>query len=165
MSAGEGDFKHIVRLAGVDITGKEKVPYALLTIKGIGYNTAMAICRIMNIDPHKRLGDLSDAEIKKIDSIVTSKKLPSIPVWMYNRQRDYDEGTDYHLATSDLIFYAKRDIEREKKVKSWRGVRHSLGLKVRGQRTRTTGRSGSTVGVSKKKSAQPGGGSQGTKQG
>jgi small subunit ribosomal protein S13 len=57
--------------------------------------------------------------------------------------------------TSDLIFYVRNDIEREKRTKSWRGVRHTLGLKVRGQRTRTTGRTGMTVGVTRRKVAQP----------
>jgi Ribosomal protein S13 len=56
-----------------------------------------------------------------------------------------------HLVSSELIFYARQDIEREKKTRSWRGVRHSLELKVRGQRTRTTGRFGASVGVKKKR--------------
>jgi SSU ribosomal protein S13P len=74
---------------------------------------------------------------------------------MYNRRKDYETGIDLHLVTNDVIFYARNDIEREKKIKSWRGVRHALGLKVRGQRTRTTGRTGITVGVRKGKGAQP----------
>ena len=49
----------------------------------------------------------------------------------------------------DLDFALKTDLDREKNVQSWRGVRHGLGLKVRGQRTRTTGRGGRTVGVRK----------------
>ncbi|MBP1357848.1 MAG: 30S ribosomal protein S13, partial [Sulfolobus sp.] len=61
---------------------------------------------------------------------------------------------DLHLISSDLLFYVRNDIEREKKIKSWRGVRHSLGLKVRGQRTRTTGRTGMTIGVKRSKAAQ-----------
>ncbi|TRM83822.1 30S ribosomal protein S13, partial [Sulfolobus sp. A20-N-G8] len=81
--------------------------------------------------------------------------IKGLPSWIYNRRRDYDAGIDLHLVTSDLIFYVRNDIEREKRNKSWRGVRHSLGLKVRGQRTRTTGRTGMTIGVSKKKTAQP----------
>ena len=51
----------------------------------------------------------------------------------------------------------KEDIQREMKIKSWRGVRHSLGLKVRGQRTRTTGRKGGPVGVARRAVAEAGG--------
>lgn len=58
------------------------------------------------------------------------------------------------MVGAELIYFVKEDIEREKRIKSWRGVRHALGLKVRGQRTRTTGRLGVTVGVRKKKQAQ-----------
>lgn len=68
---------------------------------------------------------------------------------MYNRRKDIDSGTNIHRFGSDLDFTIKNDVEREKNLLSWRGVRHSLGLKVRGQRTRTTGRKGRTVGVKK----------------
>ncbi|MHA1596704.1 MAG: 30S ribosomal protein S13, partial [Candidatus Asgardarchaeia archaeon] len=56
-----------------------------------------------------------------------------------------------HLLGSDLILRINMDIQREKKLRSWRGMRHALGLKVRGQKTRTTGRTGRTVGVRRKK--------------
>ena len=54
-----------------------------------------------------------------------------------------------HLVTSDIAFNVRNDIEREKSVFSWRGYRHMFGLKVRGQRTRCTGRKGGAVGVAK----------------
>ena len=54
-----------------------------------------------------------------------------------------------HLITSDIAFNVRNDIEREKGVFSWRGYRHMFGLKVRGQRTRCTGRKGGAVGVAK----------------
>jgi len=56
-----------------------------------------------------------------------------------------------HLLSSDLVLRTKMDIDLMKKIKSWKGYRHAYGLKVRGQRTRTTGRTGKTVGVSKKR--------------
>ena len=58
-------------------------------------------------------------------------------------------GKDIHLTGADLDFSLKTDLDRERALQSWRGVRHSLGLKLRGQRTRCTGRSGKTMGVSK----------------
>jgi small subunit ribosomal protein S13 len=66
-----------------------------------------------------------------------------------------DDGSNYHMITSDLDFAASNDIEREKLVMSWRGYRHMFGLRVRGQCTRTTGRRGGAVGVKKVK-AMPG---------
>ncbi len=56
-----------------------------------------------------------------------------------------------HLVGAELLYYVRRDIEREKKIRSWRGIRHALGLKVRGQRTATTGRLGMTIGVHRRK--------------
>jgi len=153
-------FKYIVRLFGQDVDGTMKVPYALAMVKGIGYNTARAIVRQLGIDKDRRLGELSDSELKKIEEALSDKTIKGLPTWMLNRRKDYESGLDLHLVTSELIFYARNDIEREKKIKSWRGVRHSLGLKVRGQRTRTTGRTGTTVGVKRAKSAQPAGGGQ-----
>ncbi|BBG24637.1 30S ribosomal protein S13 [Sulfuracidifex tepidarius] len=148
-------FKYVVRMFGQDIDGTMKLPYGLAMVKGIGYNTARAIIRNLGFDPHLRLGELSDSDLKKIEEQLESKVIKGLPVWMYNRRKDYESGNDLHLVTSDLIFYARNDIEKEKKIKSWRGVRHSLGLKVRGQRTRTTGRSGYTIGVTRKRVAQP----------
>ena len=60
-----------------------------------------------------------------------------------------------HLLTSDIPFTLRNDIERERITASWRGYRHLNGLKVRGQRTRTTGRKGGAVGVAKGGLAAP----------
>ena len=60
-----------------------------------------------------------------------------------------ETGENLHLITSDIELTVRNDIEREKAVSSWRGIRHMFGLKVRGQRTRTSGRKGGAVGVKK----------------
>jgi len=60
-----------------------------------------------------------------------------------------------HLLTSDIPFTLRNDIERERIAASWRGYRHLSGLKVRGQRTRTSGRKGGAVGVAKGGLAAP----------
>ena len=73
----------------------------------------------------------------------------NIPSWFLNRRKDIDSGKNLHLITSDIEFNVRNDIEREKNTNSWRGFRHTYGLKVRGQRTRTTGRKGGAVGVRK----------------
>ena len=61
----------------------------------------------------------------------------------------FETGKDLHLLTSDIPFTLRNDIERERITASWRGYRHLSGLKVRGQRTRTSGRKGGAVGVAK----------------
>ena len=144
-------FRHIVRIAGTDIDGRLKVPYALAKIKGVGVVFAYALCRLLGIDPDKRAGYLTDAEIQKIEQALKDPKAIGIPSWMLNRRKDYETGRDMHLIGAELIYYARQDIERLKRIKCWRGIRHALGLKVRGQRTRTTGRTGMTVGVAKKR--------------
>jgi len=145
------EFRYIVRIAGTDIDGKLPLVYGLSEIKGIGYTTAIAILRTIGLDPFMRTGFLTDAEISRLDEIVKDITKLGFPSWLYNRRKDYETGLDKHLITSDLLFHARRDIEREIRIGSWRGVRHKLGLKVRGQRTKTTGRLGMTVGVKKKK--------------
>lgn len=144
-------FRYIVRIANTDVDGKLKVAYGLAVIKGIGVNTAYALCRLIGVDPEKRMGLLTDAEIKKVESALADPRSVGLASWMFNRRKDYETGRDLHLIGAELIYAAKQDIEREKKIKSWRGIRHALGLKVRGQRTHTTGRLGMTVGVRKKK--------------
>lgn len=151
MSVQGRQFRYIVRIAGTDIDGKLKLPYGLAEIKGIGYTTALAIIRMLGLDPDLRIGFLTDSEIRRIEEAVKDLTKLGLPSWLYNRRKDYETGQDKHLIGAELIFYARRDIEREIRIGSWRGVRHKLGLKVRGQRTRTTGRLGMTVGVKKKK--------------
>ena len=149
--SGVEQFRYIVRIAGTDIDGSMKLPYGLASIKGIGYTTALAVIRLLGLDPEKKVGFLSDEEIKRLDEVLRDITSLGLPKWLYNRRKDYESGSDMHLSGSDLIYYARRDIEREIKIGSWRGIRHRIGLKVRGQRTRTTGRLGMTIGVKKKR--------------
>ena len=144
-------FRHIVRIAGVDIEGDLLLPYGLAKIKGIGYNFALALIRMLGYNPQMRVGFLTDEDVKRIEEAISNPAKYKIPTWYFNRRKDYVTGEDKHLIGADLIFAARQDIEREIKMKSWRGIRHALGLKVRGQRTHTTGRIGPTVGVSKRR--------------
>jgi small subunit ribosomal protein S13 len=147
-------FKQIVRIAGNDLKGNDQVYYALQKIKGIGFNTALAICKMLNINPLTKIGYLNDEEIKKIEDHVLNLHQKNVPSWFLNRRKDPFTGKDYHLVGSDLVLKVREDIEFAKSIKSWRGIRHALGLKVRGQSTRTTGRTGLTVGVTKKKGSK-----------
>jgi small subunit ribosomal protein S13 len=162
-------FSQVVRIANTDISGEETLVYGLSRIKGIGYITALAIARKLGLDPTVRVGYLSAEALKRVEDAVNDLTRLGLPSWLYNRRKDYETGQDRHLVGAELIFAARRDIEREIKISSWRGVRHKLGYKVRGQKTHTTGRTGMTIGVSKAAAAaQPaekekgggGGGSQ-----
>ncbi|WP_148682639.1 30S ribosomal protein S13 [Pyrobaculum ferrireducens] len=149
------EMRAIVRIGDTDLNGGNEVAYSLAKIKGIGIATAYAICWKLGIDPHAILGALPEEQINKLDWAV--RNLHELaPAWFLNRRKDPETGRDIHLIGSELVLAAKRDVDLAKKLKSWRGVRHSLGLKVRGQRTVTTGRFGATAGVTKKKAAAGG---------
>lgn len=147
-------FRHIVRIAGVDIEGELPLVYGLTKIKGVGSRIAR-ICAIkLGLDPRMKVGYLNDEDVERIESFLSEPTKFGVPPWMVNRRKDYETGLDKHLIGSDLILAAKQDIEREVRIRSWRGVRHLLGLKVRGQRTHTTGRVGPVVGVAKGRAKQ-----------
>ncbi|MEM1597055.1 MAG: 30S ribosomal protein S13 [Pyrobaculum sp.] len=149
------EIRAIVRIGDTDLDGNKQVAYALAKIRGIGISTAYAICWKLGIDPHAVLGALSEDQINRLDWAV--RNLHELaPAWFLNRRKDPESGRDLHLIGSELVLAAKRDVDLMKKLKNWKGVRHSLGLKVRGQRTVTTGRLGAVAGVTKKKAA-PGG--------
>ena len=143
------EFRHIVRVAGRDLDGTKKVVPAISEIKGVGESYANAMVSVLKIDHKSRLGQLNDKQLQQVESALKDPASLGLPVWLLNRRKDVDSGANLHRIGSDLDFMIKNDIDREKNILSWRGVRHSLGLKVRGQRTRTTGRKGRTVGVKK----------------
>lgn len=143
------EFRHLVRISGRDLEGGKKLIVALSDLKGVGYNFANVITTKLSLDPRVRLGTLTDEQVKEIEDAIQSTSKSALPKWYYNRRNDPDTGEAKQLLGSDLDFVQKNDIEDEKNIQSWKGVRHSLGLKVRGQRTRTTGRKGRTVGVRK----------------
>ncbi|MCD6260390.1 MAG: 30S ribosomal protein S13 [Thaumarchaeota archaeon] len=151
MATTREEFKLVVRFMGTDLDGSLKVPYALTRVKGIGVMLGYALARAAGIDPEKRLGYLSEEELKRLEEVAKNPLAHGIPSWLLNRRKDLSTGKDLHLYGSDLVYTIKEDIRREMRIKSWRGVRHSLGLKVRGQRTRTTGRTGTAVGVSRRR--------------
>merc|ERR1719222_862753 len=74
-----------------------------------------------------------------------------IPDWFLNRQKDIKDGKFSQVTSNQLENKLREDLERLKKIRAHRGLRHYWGLRVRGQHTKTTGRRGRTVGVSKKK--------------
>ncbi len=127
----------------------------LTQIKGLGFNFATAILDTLKINANSNIGNLTDENVQAIEKLITDPIASNFPIWFLNRRKDIETGADLHLLTSDIPFTLRNDIERERIAASWRGYRHLSGLKVRGQRTRTSGRKGGAVGVAKGGMATP----------
>jgi len=148
------EIKGIVRIAGRDIKGETKLRRTLMQVKGIGVTLSSALTKIiseqLNISGNTMIGELSDEQVDKLTEIITSPNKYGIPERMLNRQKDPETNQSGHVIGTDLTFRTKQDVTNMKDINSWKGYRHAYGQKVRGQRTRTTGRTGMTVGVLRK---------------
>jgi small subunit ribosomal protein S13 len=144
------EYRHILRIMGTDMQGTLKTVYALTGIKGISLSLSNAILKKAGVNPDVRVGFLTETEINKIEDIIREPTKYNLPNWLFNRRKDAETGKDIHLTSADLMLRTKTDIDQEKAIRSWRGYRHAYGLKVRGQRTKTTGRAGKSLGVKKK---------------
>jgi small subunit ribosomal protein S18e len=145
------EFKHILRVFNTNLDGRRKVPFALRTIRGIGRRFAFLVCKKAKIDPNRRAGDLNEQEAQKVIDIINDPVGNGFPIWFLNRQRDFRDGTHMQMASNTLDTKLRDDLERMKKVRQNRGLRHFWGLKCRGQHSKSTGRRGATVGVVRKK--------------
>lgn len=108
----------MIRIAGVDLPEHKKVAYALRSIYGVGLTLSLKILQESNVDAEKRTRDLSNDEINRIQRALEQRPT---------------EG--------DLRRIINDNIDRLKRVKSYRGSRHAAHLPARGQRTRTNSRS------------------------
>ncbi len=108
----------MARIAGVDIPDNKKVPYSLAYIYGIGIKSGFKICQEAGVDPEKRVKDLTESEIAKIRKIIETQ----------------------YKVEGDLRKEVAMNIKRLMEIGCYRGIRHRLGLPVRGQRTRTNAR-------------------------
>jgi small subunit ribosomal protein S13 len=138
----------LIRIMSTDIPGNKRVLGGLTNIKGISWAMSNAICTMLKIDKNKKIGQLSKEDIAKITSFMEK---PSIPRFMLNRRKDMETGEDKHLIGTTLSLQKEFDIKRLKKIKCYRGLRHSAGQPVRGQRTKSHFRQNKSLGVAKKK--------------
>ncbi|WRT64514.1 40S ribosomal protein S18 [Kwoniella shivajii] len=144
-------FQHILRLLNTNVAGQGKIMYALTEIKGVGRRYANLVCKKADVDLAKRAGELNSDELERIVTIMQNPAQFKIPNWFLNRQRDIVDGKNSHIVSNVIDQRLREDLERLKKIRSHRGLRHHWGLRVRGQHTKTTGRRvGKTV-VGKKK--------------
>ena len=146
----EEEIKYFVRVRNTDLDGTKAVHIALTGIKGIGPRTSRTITALAGVDPHAVLGKLDDGSVERIANAVDTYT-EQVPDWMVNRPKDVYTGEVRHLLGTDLTMMNDDDVNRMRKMRSYRGIRHETGQKVRGQRTKSTGRTGTTVGVKRKK--------------
>ena len=143
------DFRYIVRLANTDLDGNRSIVYALTGIKGMGVRLAEVVTDLVEVPRNVKIGDLPEAKTQEIEQVLASLA-EYTPHWILNRQNDWETGEDYHSFGSDFDLRVRDDVNLMKKIRCYKGIRHEQGQKVRGQRTRSNGRTGLTVGVIKK---------------
>ena len=134
------DFQHILRVLNTNVDGRTKVMYALTQIRGIGRRFSNVVCKKAEIDMGKRAGELSAAELESLMVIVANPRQFRIPDWFLNRQKNYKDGKYLQQVSNQLDTSLRDDLERLKKIRNHRGLRHYWGIRVRGQHTKTTGR-------------------------
>ncbi len=140
--------ERLVRILSKDIEGKMKVYPGLTKIKGVSWTFSNAVCKTLKIDKNKTIGSLTEEEIQAISNFI---KNPKLPIHIMNRRRDIETGDEKHLTGTDLDLRKDFDIKKLKKIKSYRGLRHTSGLPSRGQRTKAHFRSNRKKGSGIKK--------------
>ena len=144
------DFAYILRMADSDIDGLKPIAIGLTSIKGVGMRTSQQICRLAGINGKTLGGHLSEEEQDSLRSAIDDYAT-TVPWWLVNRQRDLGTNEDAHIVAMEVKMTRDDDISRLAGIKAYRGMRHRSGHKVRGQRLRSNGRKGSSLGVEKKK--------------
>lgn len=143
------ETREVVRIARTGLDGTKPVAKALRSLQGVGDMYGNAVAQVLDVDTDTKIGDLDDEAIDKIEEVIKNPEENGIPVWLRNRRKDRDTGKDMHLIASDLELKEEFDIRRYKGIGSYRGWRHKIGLPVRGQKTKSSFRSGSKIGVSR----------------
>merc|ERR1711874_889930 len=98
----DNSFQHILRIANTNVDGKNRIMYALTAIKGIGRRFSNVVCKKADVDLKKRAGELSNAEIDKLITVVQHPRQFRIPTWMLNRRKDVKDGRFYQIFSNAL---------------------------------------------------------------
>ena len=142
----DDDLRYFVRIGQTDLDGTKSVERSLTDMKGIGKRTARVIADAASVDRMATFGRLEDEEIDRV--VETVESLADVmPEWMANRRSDFYTGETSHVTGSDVEEKRRHDINRMQMINSYKGIRHQRGQKVRGQRTKSTGRTEGTIGV------------------
>lgn len=146
----EREFLHILRVHNTNLNGNATVPFAFTAVKGVGRRYSILCCKKAGVDVTQRAGELSRQQVDKIVNTMAAPEAHGVPRWFLNRPKDRVEGTYTHLISNDIGARLRQDLERLKKIRHHRGLRHFWGVRVRGQHTATTGRRGRSVAQKKK---------------
>ncbi|RMD67689.1 30S ribosomal protein S13 [Candidatus Pacearchaeota archaeon] len=138
----------LVRIANKDIPGSKSVYVGLTRIKGVSWTISKALCLKLGLDLNRKVGSLSQEEIKKIEQTLANL---DIPEYLMNRRRDPETGESKHYIGTELDLKRDFDLRRLKRIRSYRGLRHILGQPVRGQRTKAHFRQKSQLAKIRKK--------------
>jgi small subunit ribosomal protein S13 len=144
------EFRSLLRIMDKDIDGEDTIFLALTRVRGVDFMLSNAICSVLALPKWQKCGDLTEAEVEKIEDCMQNPAKYGIPVWLMNRRKDPETGTDKHIVSAMIGLQQNLDIRGMRKIKSYKGWRHGRGLKVRGQRQRRT-KKGALLGVTKKK--------------
>ncbi|WP_255194335.1 30S ribosomal protein S13 [Natronobeatus ordinarius] len=142
----DDDLRYFVRIGQTDLDGTKSVERSLSELNGIGRRTARIIAEEADVDRTATFGALDEEVIDEVVELVENYA-DEVPEWLANRQRDFYSGETTHEIGNDLQLTRQHDLNRMKMINSYKGVRHKRGQKVRGQRTKSTGRTEGTIGV------------------
>ncbi|KAH0503017.1 40S ribosomal protein S18 [Microtus ochrogaster] len=144
-------FQHILRVLNTNIDGRRKIAFAITAIKGVGRRYAHVVLRKADIEPHQEGWRAHGGRGGACDHHHAESPAVQDPRLVLE-QTEGCEGREVQPGSGQRLDNKLReDLERLKKIRAHRGLRHFWGLRVQGQHTKTTGRRGRTVGVSKKK--------------
>merc|ERR1712137_186183 len=117
----EDEFNHVLRILGTNVEGKEKTPYALTKIRGIGRRFSFQICKAADVDVNKRAGELTKEEVEEILKVIEDPGKFKIPQWFMNRKRDLVTGETKQMLSNPLDMCLREDLNRLKKnkISSW----------------------------------------------
>jgi len=130
------EVKDVVRIAGKELNGHKPIYVELVKLPGVNWRFSHAVCIALGINKWQALGSLTEEELEKLEDALRNPEKYGIPKWMFNRQRDPQDGKYKHLVGADWEIQVKFDIKREIELETWRGIRHKHGLPVRGQKVR-----------------------------
>lgn len=106
------------RVIGIDIPGNKRLLISLTYIHGLGRKLSAEVIEKLGLDPNMRAVNLTEDEVGKLNSLLQSE----------------------YVVEGDLRRQVQNNIKRLISIQAYRGIRHRLGLPVRGQSTKTNAR-------------------------
>ncbi len=143
------NFRYIVRFVNTDLDGRRSTALALTGVSGVGLRVAETACRLAGVNPTEMIGNLPEPTVERLEGTLQGLS-GKVPGWFVNHPFELTDGASSHYIGADLETRRRDDINLLKMIRAYRGVRHERGQKVRGQRTRSNGRTGMAAGVLKK---------------